>query len=579
MKTIKLITILLFLLSQMKSISQTPIPFPGFPIKIDTLRSPDEKVGPIAADINRDGIKEIIAVGIIFFSGTPITSMLHVIQTNGHELQGYPKGYFQMAHDIAVGDVDNDGYIDIALRTNDSVDVLDHIGNHLQGFPLYYPTLTPVANWTSNNFINLYDLDGDGKLEIITCQYNKLAVFDYHGQMKPGWPGNVIGKVFSNPAIGDLDKDGKAEIVTTQFRQLSGTPSLDSASINIFRYNGAQFSNNWPIYYDSLYLTYLASPTIYIGNTAANSYIIAPVTKSNIMCKFYKFNLNAEITKTVYFDLMGYFNEMSMVMGDIDKDGQVEYATGGFDGGYLDLYVLNSQFNTMQGWPQNGSTDLRTPAIVKLTNGPYLNIISPGHYAIDDNDSVHGFIYGYSNSGVPFIWSPLRPLGYVHGLCVDDLNNDGSVEIISANEYTPKDFIIHIWTIPGVAYSHVDDPWPMYCHDRYKSNQYGFIPPDEPIGIQPMSNEIPNEFILFQNYPNPFNPATTIKYQVRTSSLINLSVFDIIGREVAALVNENLKPGTYSISFDGSNLSSGVYYYRLTSDGVMIDTKKMVMIK
>ncbi len=80
-------------------------------------------------------------------------------------------------------------------------------------------------------------------------------------------------------------------------------------------------------------------------------------------------------------------------------------------------------------------------------------------------------------------------------------------------------------------------------------------------------------------YPNPFNPKSTIKYQIAKSSVVVLKVFDILGREVSELVNGKLEAGSYNITFDASGLASGVYFYSLYTDGVKIDSKKMVLIK
>jgi photosystem II stability/assembly factor-like uncharacterized protein len=99
------------------------------------------------------------------------------------------------------------------------------------------------------------------------------------------------------------------------------------------------------------------------------------------------------------------------------------------------------------------------------------------------------------------------------------------------------------------------------------------------IGINKISKIIPIDILLSQNYPNPFNPTTNIKYQVASSKFIRLVVFNILGKEVAVLVNEKLKAGEYETTFDGSGLPSGVYFYSLYSDGVRTDTKKMLMIK
>jgi hypothetical protein len=91
-------------------------------------------------------------------------------------------------------------------------------------------------------------------------------------------------------------------------------------------------------------------------------------------------------------------------------------------------------------------------------------------------------------------------------------------------------------------------------------------------------SELPKVFSLAQNYPNPFNPVTSIKYSVPKMSHVKLVIYDVIGREVAALVNEVKNPGNYAVSFDASNYASGVYFYRMES-GDFTDVKKMVLIK
>ncbi len=97
-------------------------------------------------------------------------------------------------------------------------------------------------------------------------------------------------------------------------------------------------------------------------------------------------------------------------------------------------------------------------------------------------------------------------------------------------------------------------------------------------GIQPVSNEIPNQYSLSQNYPNPFNPATNIKFQIPKAGFVNLIVYDALGREVSTLVNEQLNPGTYGIDWNASNYPSGVYYYKLIA-GRFSETKKMILMK
>lgn len=111
------------------------------------------------------------------------------------------------------------------------------------------------------------------------------------------------------------------------------------------------------------------------------------------------------------------------------------------------------------------------------------------------------------------------------------------------------------------------------------NNDYGtlwYFPNSNPNVV---NNETPTETKLIQNYPNPFNPSTNIKYQVASSGFVTLKVYNVLGKEVATLVNTEMNTGTYSINWDAGNLASGVYFYTLENNGVKIDTKKMFLIK
>lgn len=98
------------------------------------------------------------------------------------------------------------------------------------------------------------------------------------------------------------------------------------------------------------------------------------------------------------------------------------------------------------------------------------------------------------------------------------------------------------------------------------------------IGVRTINTKVPDKYNLFQNYPNPFNPSTRIKFAIDKSSPVQLTVYDILGREVAKLVDEKLSAGNYEVIFNADNLSSGIYFYRLTA-GSFTDTKKMVVLK
>jgi hypothetical protein len=92
------------------------------------------------------------------------------------------------------------------------------------------------------------------------------------------------------------------------------------------------------------------------------------------------------------------------------------------------------------------------------------------------------------------------------------------------------------------------------------------------------SAQSPTAFELFQNYPNPFNPTTKIQFTIVNRQLTTIKVFDLLGKEVATLVNEVKEPGTYTVQFDGSKLPSGVYFYRLQA-GNFVQTKRILLLK
>jgi hypothetical protein len=107
----------------------------------------------------------------------------------------------------------------------------------------------------------------------------------------------------------------------------------------------------------------------------------------------------------------------------------------------------------------------------------------------------------------------------------------------------------------------------------YKRNPTG-----NTIGIKNISSEIPSSYSLQQNYPNPFNPATNIKFAIPKNEFVKITVFDMLGKEIETLVNEQLAPGTYETNWNASNYPSGVYFYKLSA-GDFSETKKMLLLK
>lgn len=99
-----------------------------------------------------------------------------------------------------------------------------------------------------------------------------------------------------------------------------------------------------------------------------------------------------------------------------------------------------------------------------------------------------------------------------------------------------------------------------------------------PVGINNNNTGIPSDYSLSQNYPNPFNPVTNIKFSIPAASEVKLAVYDMLGREVSLLANSRFDAGSYTIDYDASNLTSGIYFYTISA-GSFIETKKMILVK
>jgi len=569
-KIITLILLIIFITGS-DIISQTPYNYID-PIKIDTPRSPFRKAGiPLITDLEKDGMKEIIVFTVDYNAAAIPLCNLHVLNYDGSNYPNFPIGMQDYALDIASGDINGNGYLDIAIRFTHRIDVIDRFGNSLPGFPLNYSD----GDENPVKFISLYDLDNDNKLEIIVSKNREICVFNFDGSIRSGWPRSISGTSKYNPAIGDIDGDGFGEIILNSFGNYNST--VDSAAITIFRHNGILFNENWPIMLDSNYHSWSSSPSLYINKNnpdltfiliAAGRLIDGSSFGNHLLMKL---NINGKVLDKKYYS--DYMNFGTLVMGDLDRDNILEFVSGTQYG--ITLSAFKNSLTKIEGWPRFGVGEQEATAVIgKLTFANELNIINNRWSA----DQGFGFIQSYTKDGIDLPWSPLRPIGLVKAVSLADLNNDGNVEMISTSTKTLNETYLHIWTIPGIPYTHEDFPWPQYGHDRYRTNQFGFIPPDEPVGIQPYSTTVPEKFSLSQNYPNPFNPSTVINYELRVTGFTKLIVYDVLGHELATLVNEKQIAGSYRISFDGSNLSSGVYFYKLDA-GEFSETKRMILLK
>jgi PKD repeat protein len=275
-----------------------------------------------------------------------------------------------------------------------------------------------------------------------------------------------------------------------------------------------------------------------------------------------------------------------------------------FDGG---IPLISNQQNPSVTYPNAGlySVKLRVTNSYGTDSVNYINyvkvlgvnmsafsVVYPPSYtsintsAADTARSIFTWTKSGSHPSIRYKWK-IRKYGTSTEVTYNS-NNNGSDSLITLRNNLldsiamslggNRDTVTCIWRV--FSYNGVDS--------LISQNQNLVYLVRHAVGINVISSTVPNEFKLFQNYPNPFNPVTRIRFEIPLglsfpkafigNPRVQLIIYDILGKEIVILVNESIQPGTYEVTLDGSNYSSGIYFYKLfTSD--FTDTKRLVLLK
>jgi uncharacterized protein (TIGR03790 family) len=276
-----------------------------------------------------------------------------------------------------------------------------------------------------------------------------------------------------------------------------------------------------------------------------------------------------------------------------------------YDNGYVPLTNDGDLIKPGVGYWVNANNSgnvilSETCGLQKITSYPQINLADLDKFIITDSNGKQQSLF-VGNSDIDstldsFDWSMPPPLPeldfdarFNYGEIIKAVSTDsGEVDLeilVESNAYP----ITLSWEINlenGIEYSFISDSGfgkisKIQIRDgqtKFSKNVQGRIQLFGKVSDSFRLNQIPEKFELYQNYPNPFNPTTTIKYDIIKAQDVKLSVYDILGREVATLVNTQQQAGSYEVKFDATNFSSGIYFYQLKA-GDFIDTKKMLMIK
>jgi len=228
---------------------------------------------------------------------------------------------------------------------------------------------------------------------------------------------------------------------------------------------------------------------------------------------------------------------------------------GWFAIGFVDWDFTSSYYVDYQGWAE--------------ANRPYLTV----EYQYVVPVELTAFTANADFGVVELQW-----------ITATETNNQGfEVQRSAGGEFETIAFVEgHGTTTETQVYTYSDKSVNVASY-TYRLKQIDFGGTFEYSNVIEVDVPAPAEFALDQNYPNPFNPSTKIAFRLAVDSKVSLKVFDVLGQEVATLVNTNLAVGAHSIDFDASSLNSGVYLYRIEATGIdgtnFVDVKKMILTK
>lgn len=553
------------------------------------------------ADLNNDGWNDIITAN----ANARATDGYQVMLSDGAGgfLPAYRNNAGQNTEDVMTGDMDNDGKTDVLTADSYSMQITFHKnpGTGVLPVPATFETGNSVAA-----SVDYADIDGDRDLDALVSASGRTAVGVQVRYMK-----NLGNGTFDGGTVCSIRGGG----VQAKFRDLNGDNKADiifATAINSAPYDFHYAINNGdgtfgavqtkPLgscgWYDidatdldndgdndAIITEWLGCPgisessrRIYIclnnGSAVFSNPIIKVVSPQPAPIAFGDFNEDGK--KDIITGSAGALIEISMGLGNGDLMAPVSYSVGE-QGGATDIAV--EDFN------RDGNLDV---ASSNFWEGTSMSVL----YGNGDGTFQTAII-------LPSAYSP--DLLNVSGITAGDLDNDGDKDIIVGNNASNSLSLYYNnngafeYKMRAGAFLSVFSPVFADIDNDGKGDigAVGSLPPSGigstlifmkgtntgPTSISGFNvSEFPEEFRLEQNYPNPFNPVTNLEFGISNSGFVSLKIYDLLGKEVATIVEAELKAGSYKYSFNASDLSSGIYFYKLSSRNFS-ETKRMILLK
>lgn len=459
----------------------------------------------------------------------------------------------------------------------------------------------PSAIVADNNFVYVTGWSFAPSRDIITIKYNVadgsiVWVKTYNGTGNGGDYGLAIAIDPSGNTYvtGRSDVGGSQKFTTIKYdvagNVVSGWPSVYTGGLS------GTFDESHAIQVDGSGNVYVTGFSSSDGSVSARDYLTLKIDGSGTVQWAKKYNGNANLED----------NAVGLVLNTTGSVGAVLYVTGystriGTSLDYVTLKYLTSSGDTIVSAVYNGPSSSSDQAVA-ITSDPFDNIYVTGSSINGSGYSDYATVAYNQFLGQSWVqrYTLSTTYNYAKGILYD---TSGFVYVTgsSTGSGTGLDYLT-------VRYNSVSGNLSWFKRENGAANGNDYaggiassgpyniyitgsanwgtptgldfytIRYSEDIGVIPISKNKPVSFSLYQNFPNPFNPSTSIRFDVPKSSFVRLTVYDVLGRNINTLVNEQVLAGSYEVKWDASGVPTGIYFYKLVSDNY-VETKKMILVK
>jgi len=544
---------------------------------------------PICADLNHDGVNEIIV---------PTTGGIYMFEANGQPVVNFPVLYGEDIRCVpAIYDVDRDGEDEIICTNETGIHVFNIDGTYAEGWPQSCLTgLAPYQYAYPNPIVTRLGQGEDSAIVIIN-RIGQILAYEFDGDpyfySLEGWFGSVgagvsdvsiyTGGVSPFVSSADLNGDGLNEVVATFSSShagglavldgRTGQPAFDMPSPivqNIRTVNGATLAdldgdgllevivlgfNRIPVGVDTLSI-----PHLWVKRLGTEDFPGWPV----IMTDF---------PKNMW---IGSFP----VAADLNLDNVPEILCTFFsyDRSYLCIFSADGSEYRPEGHVYVPGVTLATPTVANLTGDEYPEIIIRSGHLLPGTGGESVYVFDYTGALLPDYPIETPALTYQvlssrYAPLVDDIDGDGLVELAMISDGNS----LLVWDYDALY----DDGrnTGRFLVDNVNSGQLPLAAGQSGLtSVIDADALVPREVMLAANYPNPFNPSTVIKFSLPIATHVELDIYNVLGRRVSRLLDGQVKAGQHTVRFDGTPYAAGVYFYRLRAGDETI-VRKMVLLK